>query len=116
MAEVSEEAKLRNFGGYYGALGDVTNRGYQADTGIASGGQTFANNATNIAMQGGQNQANLAIAKGQNQANTAGDLASWIGWGMGNMGSMGGGGSTGTKSSGGGTAGRLTSGIRSRIS
>ena len=116
MAEVSEEAKLRNFGGYFGALGDVTNRGYQADTGIASGGQTFANNATNIAMQGGQNQANMAIAKGQNQANTAGDLASWIGWGMGNMGSMGGGGSTGTKSSGGGTAGRLTSGIRSRIS
>ena len=91
MAEVSEEAKLRNFGGYYGALGDVTERGYSADSGIASGGQTFANNATDITLQGGQNAANLAIAKGQNQGNTAGDLASWIGWGMGNMGSMSGG-------------------------
>jgi len=112
MAEVSEEAKLRNFGGYYGALGDVTNRGYQADTGIASGGQTFANNATDITLQGGQNQANLAIAKGQNQANTAGDLASWIGWGMGNMGSMGGtagGTSGGYGSSAGSTAGRARS-------
>jgi hypothetical protein len=119
MAEVSEEAKLRNFGGYYGALGDVTNRGYQADTGIASGGQTFANNATNIAMQGGQNAANLAIAKGQNQANTAGDLASWIGWGMGQMptggtasGTMYGGGS-GASSGGRARSGGLG---RSRIS
>jgi hypothetical protein len=121
MAEVSEEAKLRNFGGYFGALGDVTNRGYQADTGIASGGQTFANNATNIAMQGGQNQANMAMAKGQNQANTAGDLASWIGWGMGNMGSMGGGGGSSTMYGGGSgasSAGRARSGGlgRSRIS
>jgi hypothetical protein len=121
MAEVSEEAKLRNFGGYYGALGDVTNRGYSADTGIASGGQTFANNATNITMQGGENAANLAIAKGQNQANTAGDLASWIGWGMGNMGSMSGGGSSSGTMYGGGagasSGGRArTSGLRSRIS
>jgi hypothetical protein len=85
MAEVSEEAKLRNFGGYYGALGGVTERGYSADTGIASGGQMFADRAANITQQGGQNAANLAIAKGQNQGNTANDLASWIGWGMGKM-------------------------------
>jgi hypothetical protein len=85
MAEVSEEAKLRNFGGYYGALGDVTERGYSADTGIASGGQMFADRAANIMQQGGQNAANLAMMKGQNQGNTANDLASWIGWGMGQM-------------------------------
>lgn len=85
MAEVSEEAKLRNFGGYYGALGQVTDRGYSADTGIASGGQTFANNASNITQQAGANAADFSIMKGQNQANTAGDLASWIGWGLGQM-------------------------------
>lgn len=117
MAEVSEEAKLRNFGGYYGALGEVTNRGYSADTGIASGGQQFANNATNITMQAGNNAADLAIAKGQNQANTTNDLASWIGWGMGNMGAGATGGSTSTYSgSAGSTAGRSrTGGFRSRI-
>lgn len=86
MAEVSEEAKLRNFMGYYGALGEVTDRGYVADTGIASGGQAFADRASNITQQAGANAGQLAIAKGENQANTANDLASWIGWGMGNMG------------------------------
>lgn len=117
MAEVSEEAKLRNFGGYYGALGEVTNRGYSADTGIASGGQQFANNATNITMQAGNNAADLAIAKGQNQANLTNDLASWIGWGMGNMGSSTAGASTSAYSgSAGSTAGRArTGGFRSRI-
>ncbi len=115
MAEVSEEAKLRNFSGYYGAIGEVTDRGYSADSGIASGGQQFANTAANITMQAGNNAADLAIAKGQNQANLTNDLASWIGWGIGNMpsGTFGGGGATGSSS--GGTAGRLTSGIRSRI-
>lgn len=120
MAEVSEEAKLRNFGGYYGALGDVASRGYSADTGIASGGQQFANNATNIVQQGGQNAAQLAMDKGQNQANTVGDLASWIGWGMGNMGSMGGGGGSTAMYGGSGpsSGGRARSGGlgRSRIS
>jgi hypothetical protein len=62
----------------------------------------------------------MAIAKGQNQANTAGDLASWIGWGMGNMGSMSGGGGSSTMYGGGSgasSAGRARSGGlgRSRI-
>jgi hypothetical protein len=119
MAEVSEEAKLRNFGGYYGALGDVTNRGFSADAGIASGGQQFANNAANITLQAGQNAGELAIAKGQNNANTTNDLASWIGWGMGQVGGMGGG-TAGSTMYGGGSgassAGRARSGgLRSRI-
>lgn len=117
MAEVSEEAKLRNFGGYYGALGGVADRGYSADTGIASGGQTFANNASNITQQAGANAADFSMMKGQNQANTAGDLASWIGWGMGQMptgGTSGGtmyGGSAGASSGGKSRSG----GLRSRI-
>lgn len=118
MAEVSEEAKLRNFGGYYGALGDVTNRGYSADTGIASGGQQFANTAANITMQAGQNAADFSMAKGQNQANTAGDLASWIGWGMGQMPTGGGsGGSTMYGGSAGASSGgrARSGGLRSRI-
>ena len=118
MAEVSEEAKLRNFGGYYGALGQVTDRGYSADTGIASGGQTFANNASNITQQAGQNAADFSIAKGQNQANTAGDLASWIGWGVGQMptgGTAGGtmyGGGAGASSAGRPRSGGLGSRVR----
>lgn len=118
MFEVAEEAKLRNFGNYFGALGQVTDRGYQADTGIASGGQVFANNASNITQQAGQTAADFSMAKGQNQANTAGDLASWIGWGLGNMGSMGGasGGTTYNGAAGASSAGRARSGgLGSRI-
>jgi hypothetical protein len=85
MSEVAEEAKLRNFMGYYGALGDVTDRGFVADSGIASGGQAFADRATNITMQGGETAANLQLAKGQAKADGINDLASWIGWGMGQM-------------------------------
>lgn len=84
MAEVAEEAKLRNFSGYYGALGGVADTGFMADTGIASGGQQFAQTAANVEMARGNNAANLAMAKGQNNANTMNDLAGWIGWGVGN--------------------------------
>lgn len=84
MAEVANEAQLRNFQGYYGALGGVADTGYNADTGIASGGQQFADRAAQITTNNGNAQADLAVAKGQNDANTAGDLASWIGWGVGN--------------------------------
>lgn len=116
MSEVAEEAKLRNFMGYYGALGQVTDRGYSADTGIASGGQQFANNAATITMNGGNNAADLAIAKGQNQANLTNDLASWIGWGMGSMPTGGAGGTTAYSGAGATTAGRArTGGIGSRI-
>ena len=48
MAEVGNEAQLRNFTGYYGALGGVADTGFNADTGIASGGQQFANSASNV--------------------------------------------------------------------
>lgn len=99
MAEVANEAKLRNFQGYYGALGGVADTGFSADTGIASGGQQFADRAAQITTNNGNAQADLAIAKGQNNANTADDLASWIGWGVGNMPQSSGGAGTGGRSS-----------------
>jgi len=82
-AELANEAQLRNFTGYYGALGGVADTGFNADTGIASGGQQFANSASNVLAANANNQSNLSIAKGQNSANTANDLASWVGWGIG---------------------------------
>ena len=84
MSEVAEQSKLRNFSGYYGALGGVADTGFSADSGIASGGQQFAQTAANVAANQGSNAANLAIAQGQNNANMVGDLASWVGWGIGN--------------------------------
>ena len=84
MSEVAEESKLRNFSGYYGALGGVADTGFAADSGIASGGQQFAQTAANVAANQGTNAANIAIAQGQNNANLVGDLASWVGWGIGN--------------------------------
>jgi hypothetical protein len=122
MSEVAEEAKLRNFMGYYGALGDVTERGFSADSGIASGGQQFADRAAGIKLEGGRTSADFYQQKGQNQANAANDLASWIGWGMGQMpggGTAGGtGGGSGPSSIGGGalqTRPYRAGGLRSRI-
>lgn len=110
MAEVANEAQLKNFQGYYGALGGVAETGFSADTGIASGGQQFADRAAQITTNNGAQQADLAIAKGSNDANTAGDLASWIGWGVGNY--PGASAGTGTAGSGKGVA----SGIGQRVS
>lgn len=101
MSEVAEQSKLRNFSGYYGALGGVADTGFAADSGIASGGQQFAQTAANVAANQGTNAANLAIAQGQNNANMVGDLASWVGWGIGNYsGSTPGTTGTGRKSTG----------------
>lgn len=99
MAEVGNEAQLRNFSGYYGALGGVADTGFNADTGIASGGQQFANSASNTLAANAANQGNLAVTNAQNKANMVDDLASWIGWGAGNTGGGGGGRSSGLGSS-----------------
>lgn len=117
MSEVAEQAKLRNFTGYYGALGGVADTGFAADSGIASGGQQFAQIAANVEANKGANAANLAIAQGQNNANLVSDLASWVGWGIGNWGGSTGGGGRTTSSSGWGSGGtgRLSSAFGSRI-
>ena len=117
-AELGNEAQLRNFTGYYGALGGVADTGFNADSGIASGGQQFANSASNVLAANANNQSNLSIAKGQNSANTANDLASWVGWGIGAWPGGGGGTSSSTiagpTSAGRGRTGGL-SGLGSRI-
>lgn len=116
LQEVGEESKLRNFGNYYGALGGVADMGYSADTGIASGGQTFANTASRIAQNNGEQQAGYSMAKGQTQADLNNDLASWIGWGMGQWPQSGGAPTTSTGVSGPGSSGRrVGGGLGSRI-
>jgi len=83
MADAAEQAKLSNFNQYYTALGGVADQGYNADTGIASAGQTYANNASNVTAGVANAQAQGALAKGQASADGMADLASWIGWGFG---------------------------------
>lgn len=83
QAELGNEAQLRNFTGYYGALGGVADTGFNADTGIASGGQQFANSAANVLGANAANQGNLGMANAQAKANGVNDLARWIGWGVG---------------------------------
>lgn len=90
MAEVANQAKLGNFNQYYTALGGVADQGFSADSGIASAGQTYANSASNVLAANANAQASGALARGQTQADGLNDLASWIGWGMGNWGNMGG--------------------------
>jgi type II secretory pathway pseudopilin PulG len=85
MAEVGEEAAMRNFQGYMGMLGGVADQGYGASTGIASSGQTFANNAGQLTQASGQAQA--AGITGQADAFTSGlaDAAGWGGWAAGQI-------------------------------
>lgn len=90
MAEVANQAKQSAFNQYYTALGGMADQGFSADTGIASAGQTYANSASNVLAANANAQASGALARGQAQADGMNDLASWIGWGMGNWGSMGG--------------------------
>lgn len=99
MAEVANEAQLRNFTGYYGALGGVADTGFNADSGIASSGQTFANSAANTLAANAANQGNLTMQNAKAKADMTDDLASWVGWGIGNWpGATGAGGLSGSGS------------------
>ena len=86
MAEVGEEAAMRNFSGYMGMLGGISDQGYGATTGIASAGQTFANNASQLTQASGQARAAGALAQGQAWQTGLADAAGWGGWAMGQMG------------------------------
>jgi hypothetical protein len=83
MAEVGEEAAMRNFQGYMGMLGGISDQGYGASTGIASSGQTFANNASQLTQASGQARADGI--RGSADAFTSGlaDAAGWGGWAAG---------------------------------
>ena len=90
MAEVGEEAAMRNFGSYMGVLGGVADQGYNASTGIASAGQTFANNASTLTQSTAAAQAAAAQAKGDAWQSGLADVAGWAGWAAGQYGNSGG--------------------------
>ena len=86
MAEVGEEAAMRNFSGYMGMLGGISDQGYGAATGVASAGQTFANNASQLTQASGQARAAGSLAQGDAFASGLADAAGWGGWAAGQMG------------------------------
>ena len=53
--------RLSSYGGYLDQLGRDSDRGYQAGTGIASGGQTYANNAGRLIGDGARAQAQAGL-------------------------------------------------------
>lgn len=85
LAEVGNQMEQQGFGSYMTGLSALADTGFQADSGIASGGQTYANNAGNIMMNaaGQQGQAWMAQADAWNSA--LGDAAGWAGYAAGNL-------------------------------
>lgn len=86
LAEVSNEMKQQGFGSYMSVLGGLADTGFNADSGIASGGQTFANNASNLTMAAGQAKANATTGAADAWGSALSDAAGWAGWGVGQMG------------------------------
>lgn len=86
MAEVSNEMKQQGFGSYIGELGGLADMGFQADQGAASGGQTYASNASNLTMAAGQAKANAITGQADAWNSALTDAAGWAGWGVGQMG------------------------------
>jgi len=64
------------FGNYFGALQDQQRVGVGAANALSGVQTTYANNAGNIAMQGGQNAANAAISKANNTNAMLGGITS----------------------------------------
>jgi len=86
MAEVGEEAAMRNFQGYMGMLGGISDQGYGASTGIASSGQTFANNASQLTQASGQARADGIRSSADAFTSGLADAAGWGGWAAGQFG------------------------------
>lgn len=85
MAEVANEAAMGNFNSYMGYLGGISDQGYGATTGIASAGQNFANNASQLTQASGS-----AVAQGKLNSASAwqsglSDVAGWGGWAAGQL-------------------------------
>lgn len=59
---------------YLSSLSGISGTGFQADSGRASGGANFANNASNALAQSAQGQATAAYARGQGTQNAISDL------------------------------------------
>lgn len=71
---------------FMGSLGGVADTGYNADSGRASGGQTFANNASNALAAQANAQAQGRLGSANAWAQGLSNAAGFIGWGAGQMG------------------------------
>lgn len=69
---------------YLSSLGGIIDTGLTADSGIASGGQTYANNAGNAIRNAAGVQANATMAGAQAWGNAASDIAGLAGYMYGN--------------------------------
>jgi hypothetical protein len=78
------------FGNYFGALQDQQRVGVGAANALSGVQTTYANNASNLAMQSGQNAANAAVARANNTNNMISGITSSFGNALGAYGSMGG--------------------------
>jgi hypothetical protein len=70
---------------YLNSLAGVAGTGFQADSGRASGGQTFANNASNALAQSSALQGQYNMQGAQAWSNAASDIAGFAGYAAGNM-------------------------------
>lgn len=80
MAEVSNEMEQAGFGDYFSALQAVSDRGYQADTGIASGGQAFADRAGAIKQDAADAAGRARVGSTEAWTSAMSDAAGWGGW------------------------------------
>lgn len=69
---------------YLTSLAGVAGTGFQADTGIASGGQTFANTASNALSQASQQQGQYAMTGATAAGGAAAGVANSINYALGN--------------------------------
>jgi len=69
---------------YLNSLGGIIDTGLTADSGIASGGQAYANNAGNAIRNAASVQGNAAMAGAQAWGNAASDIAGFAGYALGN--------------------------------
>ena len=69
---------------YLSSLSGIIDTGMTADSGIASGGQAYANNASNAIRNAAGINANAQMAQGQAWANAASDFAGFAGYALGN--------------------------------
>ncbi len=85
MAEVANEAAMGNFNSYMGYLGGISDQGYGATTGIASAGQNFANNASQLTQASGAAAAQGKLNSASAWQSGLSDVAGWGGWAAGQL-------------------------------
>lgn len=78
-------ARTTNFGDYFGALTNTSNSGLTAASGIASGGQNFANAASNAVQNNAANQQSAAVAAANTRQQGTADALGFGGWALGNL-------------------------------